>query len=200
MSASRIEAFADGVFAIAATLLILNVDNGVPGTSHDLAHELLHAWPSYVAYATSFLTIGIIWSNHHLLLSQIAKMDRTFQMLNVGLLLCVAFIPFPTRLVAEHIHGEGLRAAALAYGITMTAMAVMFLSLWLYASHDLRLLKEDADARAVTGITRAYLPGTPTYLAATLVAFVSPLASIVLFAALALFYALESTVFGRRDA
>src|SRR5919201_5252305 len=151
MSTARCETFADGVFAIAATLLILNVDGAVESGTRDVGGDLLHAWPSYAAYAVSFLTIGIIWSNHHSLMSQIARVDRTFLMLNVGLLLCVAFLPFPTRLVAEHIHGDGLRASAVAYGITMTTMAVMFLCIWLYSSSGSRLLREDADPRLVRG-------------------------------------------------
>jgi uncharacterized membrane protein len=93
MSKSRLEAFADGVFAIAATLLILNVTvSGAP-----LAHELVRIWPSYAAYAVSFLSIGIIRVNHHTAMGQIGKVDRLFLFLNVMFLMVVAFIPFPTR-------------------------------------------------------------------------------------------------------
>jgi uncharacterized membrane protein len=108
VTTSRLEAFSDGVFAIAATLLILNVNiTGVP-----LGKALVHGWPSYVAYAVSFLTIGIMWVNHHGVFSQIDKVDRTFLMINVVFLMLVAFVPFPTRLVAENIHRPGLEAAA----------------------------------------------------------------------------------------
>jgi hypothetical protein len=107
MTTRRLEAFADGVFAIAATLLILNVDAQVRGGEQDLGRRLLHVWPSYAAYAISFLTIGIIWVNHHAVMHQLAGADRTFLFLNVGFLMCVAFIPFPTRLVAEHIREAG---------------------------------------------------------------------------------------------
>jgi uncharacterized membrane protein len=122
----RLETFADGVFAIAATLLILNVDTQIGEHTSDLGNRLLAIWPSYVAYAVSFLTIGIIWVNHHALMDQVERADRVFLFLNVGFLLVVAFIPFPTRLVAEYIQDEGATAAALAYGITLTATAVMF--------------------------------------------------------------------------
>ncbi len=200
MSTARLETFADGVFAIAATLLILNVDTGVGNGSRDLGSQLLHIWPSYVGYGVSFLTIGIMWANHHTLMNQIARADRRFLMLTVGLLLCIAFVPFPTRLVAEHIRDGGARAAALAYGATMTASAVMFMSVWLYASRGMRLLRGDADLRTVKGITRSYLPGSPIYLASTLIAFASPTVSVVLFAAIAIFYLIESSVFGGRSA
>jgi TMEM175 potassium channel family protein len=198
VSTGRLETFADGVFAIAATLLILNVDAQIGEHSSALGHRLLEIWPSYIAYAVSFVTIGIIWSNHHTVMGQLGRVDRTFLMLNVLLLLCVAFVPFPTRLIAEHLRDRhDLGAAALAYGATMTAMSVTYFTLWMYASHAGRLLHSDADPRVVSGITRSYLPGTPVYLTATLIAFVSPLASVIMFAAIALFYVIESSVFGR---
>lgn len=197
MSPGRLETFADGVLAIAATLLILNVDAQVSEHSSDLGRTLLDIWPSYVGYVVSFVTIGIIWINHHTLMSQIGKVDRLFLLLNVGLLLCIAFIPFPTRLVTEHFRSEDARAAALAYGITLTATAVFFSALWFYASIGARLLREDHDPATVKGITRSYLPGPWIYLAATLVALVSPTVSVLLFAAIAAFYVLESSWFGR---
>ena len=199
MSRSRLEAFADGVFAIAATLLILNVDTQVGSSPHGLGARLLHIWPSYVAYAVSFLTIGIIWVNHHAVMQQMGRVDRTFLFLNVAFLMVVAFIPFPTRLVAEHIRTEGARAAALAYGITLTATAVMFQGVWFYASLGRRLLREDADPRVVSGITRSFLPGPWIYLAATLVALASPTASVILFGAIAIFYVAESSSFARKE-
>ena len=198
MSPSRLETFADGVFAIAATLLILNVDAQVNNGSGPIGERLLEIWPSYIAYAVSFFTIGIIWSNHHTVMNQLGRVDRTFLMLNVFLLMCVAFLPFPTRLVAEHLRDRHeLEPAALAYGATMTVMAITYITLWLYASHKGRLLRADSDPRTVSGITRSYLPGTPLYLTATLIAFASPLASVALFGAITLFYLIESSLFGR---
>ena len=198
MSPSRLETFADGVFAIAATLLILNVDAQVGEGSGAIGRRLLEIWPSYIAYAVSFVTIGIIWSNHHTVMNQLGRVDRTFLLLNVFLLMCVAFLPFPTRLVAEHLRGRhDLQPAALAYGATMTVMALAYIMLWLYASRKSRLLRPDSDPRTVSGITRSYLPGTPLYLTATLIAFASPLISVAFFAAIALFYVIESSFFGR---
>lgn len=197
MSTARLETFADGVFAIAATLLILNVDSQVRDGTPDLGHRLVEIWPSYIAYAVSFVTIGIIWSNHHTVMGQLGRVNRTFLMLNVFLLLCVAFVPFPTRLVAENLRDRSqLEPAALAYGATMTVMSVCYLTLWLYAISGRRLLRDDSDPRTVSGITKSYLPGFPTYLTATLVALVSPLASVALFGAIALFYVIDSSFFG----
>src|SRR5919206_4913340 len=101
--------------------------------------------------------------------------------------MCIAFVPFPTRLVAEHIRGDGAETAALTYGFTMVATAIMFSITWFYASVGKRLLRSDANPAVVSGISRSYLPGPWIYLAATLIAFASPTASVVLFAAIALF-------------
>jgi uncharacterized membrane protein len=194
VSSGRIETFSDGVFAIAATLLILNVHANGP----HLGHSLARAWPSYAAYAVSFITIGIMWANHHGVFSQIDKVDRTFLLINVFFLMAVAFVPFPTVLVAEHLRDTDLGPAALAYGFTFTVTAVFYSLLWFYAAGRRRLLRDDADAKVVSGITRSFLPGPWIYLAATLIAFWRPVVSIVLYAAIAAFYMLESALFGRR--
>jgi uncharacterized membrane protein len=192
---NRLEAFSDGIFAFAATLLILNlaVNEGRP-----LGPELIRIWVSYAAYAISFTTIGIIWMNHHLVMHQIARTDRPFLVLNVLFLMLIAFIPFPTRLLALYIDTADGRAAALAYGITLTLTAVLFNALWRYAAHRRRLIREDADQRTVSGISRSYVPGPIIYFVATMVALVNPVASAVLFAVIAIFYVAESSIFGRR--
>jgi uncharacterized membrane protein len=195
VSTERLETFADGVFAIAATLLILDV-TADSRRANGLADALQHAWPQYGAYAVSFLTIGIIWVNHHACFDQIGRADRRFLFINVAFLACVAFIPFPTRLVAEHLRDDNLRAAAIAYGVTLVATALGFAALWYYAALGRRLIRYDADQRVVSGISRSYLPGIPSYAAATLVALWNPTAAVILFAAIALFYVLESSLFG----
>jgi len=195
----RLETFADGVFAIAATLLIIDV--GLPEELHDpLGRELLHIWEEYAAYAISFVTIGIMWVNHHMICRQLERIDRPFLFLNLGLLACIAFVPFPTRILAEFVRTDDGQAAALLYGITFTTTAVFFFAVWIYASHRGRLLHPGADPKEVSGITRSYLPGSPTYAAATLVAFVSPELSAVLFGLIAAFYMVSSSFFGRADA
>jgi uncharacterized membrane protein len=199
METGRLETFADGVFAIAATLLILNV-RLIPTTGcAPLSCQILHAWPSYVAYVVSFLTIGIIWVNHHNVMRQIARADRTFLMITVLFLMVVAFIPFPTQLVAEHISGafDDAQASTVTYGITLTMTAVLFNAVWFYAARGNRLLHADADPRVVRGISRTFVFGPWTYAAITLVAAISPKLGAVGFALFALFWVIESSVFGR---
>lgn len=195
MPKNRLEAFSDGIFAFAATLLILNlaVTAGKP-----LGGELVGIWPSYLAYAVSFVTIGIIWVNHHTVMHQVGRVDRTFLILSVLFLMLIAFIPFPTRLLALYIRSDGALAAALAYGITLTLTAVMINAVWWYAATGSRLLRSDADVAVVRGIGRSYIIGPVIYLGATLVAFINPLASAGLYMAIAIFYVLESSIFGRR--
>ena len=199
MSTARLETFADGVFAIAATLLILNVEVPELG-EHSLAHELVQLWPAYVGYAVSFLTIGIIWVNHHTVLQQLRGIDRTFLFINVFFLLCIAFIPFPTRLLATYVRTDNGEAAAFAYGITLTVTAIFFNLMWRYAiGGGGRLLRPDADRRVVDGITRSYRPGVPMYAGATVVGVFQAEIGAALFAAIALFYVLSSSVFGRDE-
>jgi uncharacterized membrane protein len=196
MESGRVEAFSDGVFAIAITLLILAVGFEQSLAEGDLEHQLLHLWPAYIAYAVSFLTVGIMWVNHHQVFRHFRSVDRTLLLLNILLLMCISFTPFPTRVVAEHAQNPGDReAAAVLYGLTMTATAICFFAVWIYGSR--RLLRSDADMREVSGITRSYLPGAPIYALATAIAFVSSIASLIIFGVLAIFYAVSSSFFGR---
>jgi uncharacterized membrane protein len=196
VATNRLEAFADGVFAIAATLLIIEVQ--LP--SGDVGQGLVDIWPSYFAYGLSFLSIGIMWVNHHVVLSLVREADRAFLFINVFFLLCVAFIPFPTRLLATYVRTGDGRAAAVVYGITLTVTAVFFNLMWRYAIAGGRLLRDDADQREVEGITRSYRPGVPMYAAATIVGIFQAEVSAALFAAIALFYVLSSSVFARAEA
>ena len=196
MSTERVETFSDGVFAIAITLLILIIQP--PRSGAHLGHELLRLWPSYLAYAISFLTVGIMWVNHHTIFRHFERVDRPLLFLNIALLLLIAFVPFPTRVVAEFVRSDAdRRAAALLYGTTLTTTAVFFFAVWWYGSR--RLLRADADRREVSGITRSYLPGAPTYALATALAFVNATVSLIVFAAIAIFYALSSSLFGRNE-
>jgi TMEM175 potassium channel family protein len=163
-------------------------------------HQILHEWPAYVAYVASFSTIGIIWANHHTMMVQIGRADRSFLMLTIAFLMIVAFIPFPTRVVAEHIteltnHND--RAAAVLYGLTLTLTAVMFNLVWFYAARRGRLLRDDADPRVVRGISRTFVFGPWIYLALTIIAAARPRFGAVGFLVFALFWVIESSVFGR---
>ena len=193
MRTSRLEAFADGVFAIAATLLVLEIQ--LPGD--DVGQGLLDIWPSYFAYALSFLSIGIMWVNHHVVLTFVREADRAFLFINLFLLMAIAFLPFPTAIYAEHLHDPGAEAAAVAYGLTFVVISIFFQLFWQYARR--RLLRPDADRREVSGIDRSYWPGVPLYVIATLVALWSAIAALVVFAAIALIY-VSASIWGDEEA
>jgi uncharacterized membrane protein len=191
---TRLETFSDGVFAIAITLLVLLFD--VPDVSggESLGHVLEHQWPQYASYAVSFVTIGIIWVNHHTLFRHIVRVDRVFLFINVLFLMCVAFIPYPTSVISRYVRTDDAAAAAIMYGLSLTATAICFNILWQYAARGYRLLAADADRREVAGITRSYWPGAFLYAGVTALALVSATASVVGFILLALFYVLSSTL------
>jgi uncharacterized membrane protein len=194
MTTGRLEAFSDGVFAIAATLLILSVH--VSGTP--LTRALFDAWPSLAGYAVSFLSIGVMWVNHHVVMLQVARVDRKFLFINIVLLMFVSFVPFPTELLAEHLQGPDALAAAVLYGGTFVVISFLYNGLWLYALIGGRLLERNADPLVVRGITLTYLPGPWIYVAATLIALASPLTSAILYAVIACFYMVEAAFFARR--
>lgn len=192
---SRLEAFSDGIFAIAATLLILEI--GVDTSRHDVGAQLVHLWPSYLAYVTSFLTIGIIWINHHHTVSLMGRVDRTFLFINVILLMTISFLPFPTKLVGDYLQKPGERSAVLAYAATFVVMAAMHLLWWQYARRSRRLIADEVPESALRSVDLAYGPGIPIYVTALLVAFASPLASVVLTFAIAAFYLPSAALFDR---
>jgi len=194
---TRLETFSDGVFAIAATVLVLEI--GVASTpGARLGHALVDLWPSYLAYATSFLTIGIIWINHHDCVETMARADRTLMFLNLLLLLTVAFLPFPTKLVAQYLQESGERPAVYAYDATFLIMAVVYNGWWRYASTGRRLIGEHVPDSTLRAITRAFNPGVPMYALIFVVAFVSPLGSVILTLAVAAFYLPSAALFAER--
>jgi uncharacterized membrane protein len=191
MSTARLEAFSDGVFAIAITLLVLNVE--VPQVEHGrLAQGLLNQWPSYAAYVVSFLTIGIIWVNHHGTFSRIARVDRPLLFLNLLLLMAVSFIPFPTRLLSQFLDtGTDARVAAFVYACTMTVMSLAFSGIWIWAVYR-RLLRGDEEQRMrVRSTIPRFGIGMLVYGLSIVVAVISPRACLVLFAAIAIFYVFD---------
>jgi uncharacterized membrane protein len=191
---TRLETFSDGVFAIAATLLVLELS---VSSTEPLGHELIHIWPQYLAYITSFVTIGIIWMNHHHTVSLIARTDRTMLFINNLLLLTVAFLPFPTKLVGDYLRGDGERAAALAYAGTLVVMAILHQAWWQYARGNRRLIAVETPDSALRAVDRAYWPGVPMYAAVFIVAFFSPLAAVVITFAIAAFYLPSAALFDR---
>jgi uncharacterized membrane protein len=191
---ARLEAFSDGVFAIAATLLVLEF---TVSTHRNLETQLFHLWPADFAYITSFVTIGIIWMNHHHTVSLLGRTDRTMMFINNLLLLTVAYLPFPTRLVAEFLRHGGEETAALAYAGTLVVMAVIHQFWWQYARRNRRLIAERTPDSALEAVDRAYLLGVPMYGAVFVLAFFSPFAAVVLTFAIAAFYLPSAALFDR---
>src|SRR5258708_3825924 len=168
----RLGAFCDGVFAIAITLLILEV--GVPATEAvarvGLWHELASRWPSYGAYALSFFIIGIMWANHHNIFRYIGRSNHLFVMLNIWLLMGAAFLPYPTAVLAAYLRVPDARtAAAVFYGGTLTFPPIPFNPVWRYAPSRGRVLRPDADARLVAWVSRGELFWAGLYATATVV-------------------------------
>ena len=190
----RLETFADGVLAIAITLLILEVKSPHVPRGGSLARELARQWPSYAAYAVSFLTIGIIWVNHHHMFKVINRTNHAFLMLNVVFLMTIAALPFPTALVAGHIHDpSGRSVAAFVYGANMVAVAVMFNAVWRYAASGHRLLYGGVPDDLVRRVNRSFLFGPLTYGVAALIALANSWISLAIYAGLALYWLLPTS-------
>ncbi|MFI5036390.1 MAG: TMEM175 family protein [Acidimicrobiales bacterium] len=198
MSKNRLETFADGVFAIAATLLVVRVSADAPGGA--LGEALRHGWTQYAAYVLSFVMIGTWWVNHHAFMAVMDRVDRPFLLANIAFLICVGFLPFPTHLVAEHFHDDGLRAAVLTYGLTLTAAALCMSILWFHAARGRRLIAESADQAVVDRHSRDVRMGVPACATATLIAIWSPFATLAIIAAAALFYLFGSSFLERHHA
>ncbi len=190
LSKARVEAFSDGIFAIAITLLVLTIAQ--PSHYDDLTKQLTQRWPSLAAYVVSFAIIGIMWLNHHSIFNHIERVDRGLVYLNLLLLMTIAFLPYPTGVLGEALHRhQGAETAAIFYGLTMAANAYAWSALWLYASHRRRLLLPtfpEADRYTATVL---FTVGVILYTAAVGVAFLSPYAFLVLQAVLAVYYALD---------
>jgi uncharacterized membrane protein len=188
----RIEAFSDGVFAIAVTLLVLELK--VPQLPEDagsaaLWSALLSRWPSYAAYLVSFMTILIVWVNHHRLFTVIHHSDSRFLFLNGLLLLVVTTIPFPTALLAEFLEKPSASVACALYCGTFVLLALAFNGFWRYAAHRNRLLAHTVTAAQVAAISRSLVFGPITYLVAFVLAFVDVYVSFGLCVLLAIYWA-----------
>ena len=189
------------MFAIAITLLIIEI--GVPhvGEFESLFEDLVHLWPSYLGYAISFLVIGTVWANHHNRFRLISRSDHILLFLNILFLMCVAFIPFPTALLADYIRDDLHRTTAVAvYSGTLAVTAVFFTLLWLYAAVDYRLVDRNVDPSLLRAMTRRFVFGMLLYVIAFALAFVSPAASLALIVILALIFVLPEPDGSRGDA
>jgi uncharacterized membrane protein len=190
---ARLEAFSDGVFAIAITLLVLEIK--VP-SSIDLMQvgglwpALAHRWPDYVGYAMSFLIIGIMWANHHALFLYIRRVDRPLMLANLLLLMGVGFLPFPTAILAQHLADPAARTqATVFYGATLIFTSLTFNLVWWAGRWRGRLLGTAWNERGLQIITRRYAFGPISYVLATALAFVNVWLSLGVHLAVALWNA-----------
>jgi uncharacterized membrane protein len=193
LTTQRIEAFSDGVFAIAITLLILEIhvpDNfGHPGQPDNLLAGLLSLWPSYFAYVVSFVVIGIFWANHHYVFNLYKKTDHIFNLLNVLFLMCISFLPLPTAVLGKHMEDATNRQTAVEfYALGMLLPVVAWLLCWLYARSGYRLMDPRLDEEFVHSQTRLYILSNLLYLGAFLLAFWNAYASLALIVGLAILY------------
>jgi uncharacterized membrane protein len=194
VSTGRLEAFSDGVIAVAITLLVLDIKVPTPplpaGTT--LGHELAQHWPSYVAYVTSFLTIGIIWINHHVSIGRLREADHTILFLNLLLLMSIAILPFATNLMADYLREQnGQHFAAAIYSGAFLVMSLCFSALNIH----ILLVKHEKLRRPLTleqrrGMLLRFLTGIVPYAIATALALVSPYITLAICLGVAIFYAL----------
>ena len=195
MTKSRVEAFSDGVIAIAITLLVLDIHVPEPGGEASLGHRLAEQWPSYAAYVVSFLTIGIIWINHTAMLRRIRGVDHSILFLNLLLLMSIAVLPFTTALVAAYLKEEsGEKLAAVIYGGSFMLMGLAFFAM---NQHLLRARVHLLDERLTPEVRRAVLRRNATglipYAVATVCGIFSPYLTLAICGLVAVFYALPGT-------
>jgi len=188
----RVAAFSDGVFAVAITLLVLQIQP--PEDLGRLTQGLVDLWPSYVAYVTSFVTIGSYWMHHHYVFGLLARVDWIFMGVNTLILLFVAFTPFPTAVLAESLaSGEGRVPATVFYAGTFCATALVTNVAWRYAASHRRLIAAHASDEELRITSGAYLLGPVGYLVAAAVAFASPEAAIGVCGALVILFVLPTS-------
>lgn len=188
---SRLEAFSDGVFAVAITLLVLQLTVPEVASGH-LLTALLQQWPLLATYCASFLTIGVIWVNHHSVFSYLERADRTLQFLNLLLLLCVVLIPYPTSLLGRYLlAGHDAQVAGAAYGLVMTLMGVAFAALWGYATGRSGLLRAGVDVARARQTRLRFGLGNLVYAASIGLAWLSPLLVVLLYLVTAIYYAFD---------
>ncbi|MGR6318261.1 TMEM175 family protein [Micromonospora soli] len=183
---SRIVGFSDAVIAIAVTLLILEIR---PPDSRHLFHGLVTLWPSYLAYVVTFMLIGQVWANHHVMFDQIRTVDRTVLFLNTVLLMDIAFLPFAAAVLSRAFRdGEGQRVAVVLHGLTFELAAILFNAIWEYARRHPRLLVTTLDAAGARAISRRFRLALTWIATGTLLGALLPPLGVVVIAAFIPFY------------
>ena len=189
LTTQRIEAFSDGVFAIAITLLVLEIKVPHVEGSESLWSALGHLWSSYLGYIFSFIMIGVYWANHHHIFHLYKKSNHYFVLLNVVFLMCISFLPFPTAVLAEYIADEEHRQAAMTfYAFGLLLPAISWVSMWLYAVKGHRLVDAKLSPAFISKTTRLFLLSNAMYFAAILVSLWNGIAGLILCTSLTLIF------------
>ncbi|HLW01419.1 MAG TPA: TMEM175 family protein, partial [Ktedonobacterales bacterium] len=180
------------IFAVAITLLVLEVK--LPTGTTNLESQVLAQWPSFLAYFISFMTILIMWLNHHSIFKLVHRTDHTFMVINGLLMLLITFVNYPTAVLADslqsHVPGSSDQVFAAAfYSVTFVVISIVFQAVWLYATYKRRLLSKRADPALVAAITTQYRFGPLFYVAAFALAFVNIWASVAVNGGLAVYFA-----------
>ena len=186
---TRLEAFSDGVIAIAITLLILEIRPPHVEGEGALWNAVLHQWTSYLSFFAGFTTIGIMWINHHRLFTMIRKTDEWLLLFNLLLLLAITFINFPTALLGEYLGTPNATTAMAVYAATTVAIAIFYNLLWRHAVRA-QLLDPEVDANAVQATSRGYFFGPVLYTVALVLAFINVYVSLAIVIGLAIYFAL----------
>lgn len=187
---SRLEAFSDGVIAVAITLLVLDLH--VPDVQVGLFEALLRQWPAYLGYFTSFMVIGIFWLHHHHIFKYIKHTDQVALFLNILMLMCVVLIPFVTSLLTRYLNRQEKNVAALMYSGTLLLLTIMFNALWGYAIGHHRLLRPGINPQLIRKLTKWYLIAPLLYLLSLPLILVNVEACLALYILVALFYTLPA--------
>src|SRR5216684_3876694 len=194
LTTERITAFSDGVFSIAITLLVLNlrVPTVLPSESPgNVLDQLRTQWPNLLSYILSFVIIGIYWIAHHNMFHYIKRSDRPFLWINILLLMCVAFIPFPAGLLGQY---SGQRISLITYASSLILTNLMLSLLWWYATSNHRLVDQDIDPHFVRTVNRRNMTAPVVYLVSIGLSFLSPLASLIVFFLFPLYYIFPSHI------
>ncbi|HYM65608.1 MAG TPA: TMEM175 family protein [Candidatus Sulfotelmatobacter sp.] len=195
LKTNRIESFSDGVFAISITLLVLTI--AIPQLTQTqvssglLFQSLINLWPKLLSFFISFIVIGIFWMGHIIMFNFIKRSDRVLLWLNVLLLLMVSFIPFPAALIGEY---SSDKYAVILYGLTLTVLGFLYLFLWLYASHNFKLIDKSTKPEIIKKATYAVLVAPVSYLIAILIAFYNSNITILIYIVIPILYIIPSPI------
>lgn len=192
MDTRRTEAFSDGVFAVAITVLVFGL---LPiGGGNNVSHEIFSAWPRYIAYVVSFLTIGIMWLNHHALIAQLRVVNRPLLIMNLLLLMGVVAVPWPTTLVADHLAGSaagGGRASTVTYGLVLLWTSIAYSAMWVYIGRHAAGVAQRPERPPERVKTLRFMAGLGGYALAVVVSVFSPGAAVTIYGLVAFYYFFE---------